>query len=85
MRPRSDRIADSAEKTVRDIRRATRRHFSAEDKILIVLEDFRGEDSIAALCRVCAVPQNLPRIKLRRRGAKTILTLVGLDHLGNVG
>jgi len=37
----------SAEKTVRDIPRATRRHYSAEEKIRIVLEDLRGKDSIA--------------------------------------
>ena len=37
----------SAEKTVRDIRRATRRRYSAEEKIRIVLEGLRGEDSIA--------------------------------------
>jgi transposase InsO family protein len=42
----------SAEKTVRDIRRATRRHYSAEEKIRIVLEGLRGEDSIAELCRL---------------------------------
>ena len=41
----------SAEKTVRDIRRATRRHYSAEEKIRIVLEGLRGEDTIAELCR----------------------------------
>ena len=41
----------SAERTVRDIRRATRRHYSVEEKIRIVLEDLRGEDSIAELCR----------------------------------
>jgi transposase len=41
----------SAEKTVRDIRRATRKHYSAEEKIRIVLEGLRGEDSIAELCR----------------------------------
>ena len=40
-----------AERVVKDIRRATRRHFSAEDKIRIVLEGLRGEDSIAELCR----------------------------------
>ena len=34
-----------AERVVKDIRRATRRHFSAEDKIRIVLEGLRGEDS----------------------------------------
>jgi transposase len=41
----------SAEKTVRDIRRATRRHYSAGVKIRIVLEGLRGVDSIAELCR----------------------------------
>ena len=40
-----------AEVVVKDIRRATRRHFSAEDKIRIVLEGLRGEESIAELCR----------------------------------
>ena len=40
-----------AAKTVRDIRRATRRHYSAEEKIRIVLEGLRAEDSIAELCR----------------------------------
>ena len=37
---------DSAEKAVRDIRRKTRRKFSAEEKIRIVLEGLRGEESI---------------------------------------
>jgi len=41
----------SAEKTVRDIRQATRRRYSTEEKIRIVLEGLRGEDSIAELCR----------------------------------
>ena len=41
----------SAEKTVRDIRRVTRRHYSVEEKIRIVLEGLRGEDSVAELCR----------------------------------
>src|ERR671921_1508918 len=40
-----------AEALVKDIRRATRRHFSAEEKIRLVLEGLRGEDSIAELCR----------------------------------
>jgi transposase len=40
-----------AEQVVRDIRRATRKHYSAEDKIRIVLEGLHGEESIAALCR----------------------------------
>ena len=37
----------SAEKTVRDIRRATRRHYSSEEKIRIVLEGLRGEESVS--------------------------------------
>ena len=49
----------SAEKTVRDIRRATRRHYSAEDKIRIVLEGLRGEDSIAELCRREGINSNV--------------------------
>ena len=41
----------SAEKAVREIRRKTRRRFSAEEKIRIVIEGLRGEESIASLCR----------------------------------
>jgi hypothetical protein len=43
-----DAQSDGAEKAVRDIRRATRRHFSAEDKVRIVIAGLRGEDSVAA-------------------------------------
>ena len=50
MRAKSSKPKASAERVVKDIRRATRRHFSAEDKIRIVLEGLRGEDSIAELC-----------------------------------
>ena len=39
------------EAVIKDIRRATRRQFSAEEKIRIVLEGLRGEGSIAELCR----------------------------------
>ena len=48
-----------AEQVVRDIRRATRKHYSAEDKIRIVLEGLRGEDSIAALCRREGIVESL--------------------------
>ena len=41
----------SVEQTVRDIRRRTRKKYSAEEKIRIVLEGLRGEESIAELCR----------------------------------
>jgi len=50
---------DSAEKAIRDIRRATRRQYSAEEKIRIVLEGLRGESSIAELCRKEGINQNL--------------------------
>ncbi|PEQ12392.1 transposase [Novosphingobium sp. PC22D] len=41
------------------MRRATRRHFSAEDKIRIVLDGLRGEDSIAELCREEGIAESL--------------------------
>ena len=50
---------DSTEQTIRDIRRRTRRKFSAEEKIRIVLEGLRGEDSIAELRRKEGINQNL--------------------------
>ena len=49
----------SVEKTVRDIRRVTRRQYSAEEKIRIVLEGLRGEDSIAELCRREGINTNI--------------------------
>jgi len=49
----------SAEKTVKDIRRATRKNYGAEEKIRIVLEGLRGEHSIAELCRIEGINQNL--------------------------
>ncbi len=49
----------SAEHVVKDIRRAPRRHFSSEDKIRIVLDGLRGEDSIAELCRKEGIAQSL--------------------------
>jgi transposase len=59
MRPKSSIPKKPAEQVVKDIRRATRRHFSAEDKIRIVLEGLRGEDSIAELCRKEGIAQSL--------------------------
>lgn len=50
---------DSAETALRDIRRATRRQYSAEEKIRIVLEGLRGESSIAELCRKEGINPNL--------------------------
>ena len=42
--------SDTAEKVVRDIRRKTRKQYSAEEKIRIVVDGLRGEESIAGLC-----------------------------------
>ena len=47
------------ESVVREIRRKTRRKFSSEEKIRIVLEGLRGEESIAALCRREGISPNL--------------------------
>jgi len=49
MKPKSSRPKKPADQVVKDIRRKTRRHFSAEDKIRIVLEGLRGDDTIAEL------------------------------------
>jgi transposase len=49
----------SAEKLVKDIRRKTRRRFAAEEKIRIVLEGLRGEESVTALCRREGISANL--------------------------
>ena len=59
MSPKSTSAKKPAEQVVKDIRRATRRHFSAEDKIRIVLDGLRGEDSIAELCRKEGIAQSL--------------------------
>ena len=49
MRQKSGPEKQPAEGAIKDIRRATRRHFSAEEKIRVVLEGLRGEESIAEL------------------------------------
>ena len=51
--------AGSTEKVVREIRRRTRRKFSAEEKIRIVLEGLRGEESVVTLCRREGLNPNL--------------------------
>ena len=59
MRQHSNLAKDTAEKLVKDIRRATRKQYSAEETIRIVLEGLRGEDSIAELCRREGIAENL--------------------------
>jgi transposase len=59
MRQKSGKLKEPTEKVVRDIRRATRKQYSAEEKIRIVLSGLRGEDSIAELCRREGIAQSL--------------------------
>ena len=59
MRQESMRKKDPAEKAIRDIRRKTRRRHSTEEKIRIVIEGLRGEESIAALCRREGIAESL--------------------------
>ena len=59
MRRKSGRLKSSSERVVKDIRRATRRHHSAEEKIRIVLDGLRGEHSIAEICRREGIAESL--------------------------
>ena len=59
MSQKSSGDMSSSEKVIRDIRRATRRQYSAEEKIRIVLDGLRGESSIAELCRREGVAESL--------------------------
>lgn len=55
MRHTPERHTDAADRTVKDIRRKTRKRYSSEDKIRIVLAGLRGEDTIAERCRQALV------------------------------
>jgi transposase-like protein len=59
MTDRDKRLPESADKLVRDVRRATRRKLSSEEMIRIVLEGLRGEETIAEICRKEGIAQNL--------------------------
>ena len=59
MRSKSENAKAPAERVLKDIRRATRQRYSAEDKIRIVLEGLRGEESIAELCRREGIAQSM--------------------------
>ena len=58
MRRKPERATDDADRVVKDIRRQTRKRYSSEDKIRIVLAGLRGEDSIAELCRQEGIAQS---------------------------
>ena len=57
--PRKKSNKPSAEKTIRNIRRNSRRKYSGEEKIRIVLEGLRGEETVAELCRREGISQSL--------------------------
>ena len=59
MRQRMEVKKPSAEKVSKDIRRVTRKQYGAEEKIRIVLDGLRGEESIAALCRREGIAESL--------------------------
>ena len=59
MRQKTERQQGAAERTIKDIRRQTRKRYSPEEKIRIVFAGLRGEDSIAELCRQEGVAQGL--------------------------
>src|SRR6202158_1474340 len=59
MRQKSNSTPASSETLVRNIRRATRKHHAAEEKIRIVLDALRGERSIAEVCRREGIAESL--------------------------
>ena len=59
MRQATETRTSPGEKIVKDIKRATRKHYSSEEKIRIVLDGLRGEDSIAELCRREGISQGI--------------------------
>jgi transposase len=59
MRQKSQTRQTGAAKAIKDIRRATRKQYSAEEKIRIVLDGLRGEETIAELCRREGIAQSI--------------------------
>jgi len=59
MRQKTEVTKPSSERVIKDIRRVTRKQYGAEEKIRIVLDGLRGEESIAALCRREGIAESL--------------------------
>jgi transposase len=55
----SEETTAAVQATVREIRRRTRKKYSAEEKVRIVLEGLRGESTVAELCRREGIHQNM--------------------------
>jgi transposase len=58
MRQKTERHQEAADRTIKDIRRQTRKRYSAEEKIRIVMAGLRGDESIAELCRQEGIAQS---------------------------
>ncbi len=65
------------EKILKGIKRATRKHYSSEEKIRIVLDGLRGEDSIAELCRREDISQGISY-----KWSKDFMEAAKLGHRG---
>ncbi len=59
MRQKLQTRQTASDRTIKDIRRATRKQYAAEEKIRIVLDGLRGEESIAELCRREGISQGI--------------------------
>ena len=84
MRQKSQTRQTAADKTIKDIRRATRKQYSAEEKIRIVLDGLRGEESIAELCRLdgdTARAASTGEVKALRREARELKEVVAEQTL----
>ena len=86
MRQKSVHPESPSERIVKNIRRATRKRHSSEEKIRIVLDGLRGESSIAELCRREGIAEGLyyalgPRSSWRPASADWPVTLRGLQRL----
>ncbi len=88
MRQKSMTTKDTAEQAVRDIRRKTRKQYSAEEKIRIVLEGLRGEESIAALLRASGASDFLNDVSIalmgRYRGGGAKVAICASSLFGSI-
>ena len=81
MRQKSQTRQTGADKAIKDIRRATRKQYSAEEKIRIVLDGLRGEETISELCRREGIPGPCVCVpSLRVLGVAPLLATVVFLH-----
>jgi transposase len=81
MRQKPQTRQTAADKTIKDIRRATQKQCSAEEKIRIVLDGLRGEESIAELCRRYGSSASTGEVKALRREARDLKEVVAEQTL----